>query len=98
MARHYIGEINRQDIRYRDLFGIPGASPEPSNVFAGDVGGECPLCSNNIVRSTTRAFLVVSISDDPLSCSSAALSKPQSGAFACTRHSRLIRSIAEIVV
>ena len=73
---HHIGEINRQDVRYRDLFGVTGASSEPSNVFAGDVGGECSFCSNNIVRSTTRAFLVVSISDDPLSCSSAALSEP----------------------
>jgi hypothetical protein len=82
MARHYIGKINRQDICYRDLFGIADASSEPSNVFTGDVGGECSLCSDNIVRSTTRAFLVASISDDPVRCSSTALSEPQSGTFA----------------
>src|SRR5450631_3593455 len=98
MARHYIGEVGRQDVCDRDLVGIAASSSESSDVLAGDVGGKCSLCSDNIVCSTARAFLAAPISDDPNWSSSPALAEPQPGTLASTRHSSLIRLIFASVV
>jgi hypothetical protein len=41
MARHYVGEVDCQDVCDRDLVRIAAAYSDAPDMLAGQVGGEC---------------------------------------------------------
>ena len=98
MARHYVRQVDREDVRDRDPVGIPAASSRLFNMLAREVGGEGTFRSDNIVCKTARASLAAPVADDPHRFSSATSPQPQPDSFTATRHSSLIRSMFASVV